>query len=405
MHPDMLSLLQQLINVQTVNFTILKPPYDNLDQIDLEFRKTVLKESPFSDFLKALPSHCHTHTLYYMQDFYRCSYALFQLPEKEYGEGVYAITGPYLEKEITPVQLSQIEAELKWPPALSNELLEYYNSIPVIHEANRFHAFLSCMVSQFFDNSQEFSIQHTDGFFNHISTQKEYTLDSTPLLSFRLIEERYQLEEELLKEIASGNFNKAQLLLQKFLQHRITPRYKDPLRDIKNLTIVLNTMYRKAVQNSHVHPIHIDELSRRFAIQIESCLSIKEIHDLIVTMTRKYCMLVQNYSLQGYSPLIRKVINYIDGNLSETFSLKHLSDMFSVNSSYLSTLFKKEMGLTVTDYINQQKIRYAVMLLNRTDSQIQNIASQVGINDVNYFIKLFKKINGMTPGEYRDSIK
>lgn len=45
------------------------------------------------------------------------------------------------------------------------------------------------------------------------------------------------------------------------------------------------------------------------------------------------------------------------------------------------------------------------MLLNKTDTQIQDIASQVGILDVNYFIKVFKKIIGMTPKEYRNSIK
>lgn len=45
------------------------------------------------------------------------------------------------------------------------------------------------------------------------------------------------------------------------------------------------------------------------------------------------------------------------------------------------------------------------MLLNKTDTQIQDIASQVGIHDVNYFIKVFKKIIGMTPKEYRNSIK
>ncbi|CUH92803.1 helix-turn-helix transcriptional regulator [Herbinix luporum] len=172
-----------------------------------------------------------------------------------------------------------------------------------------------------------------------------------------------------------------------------------------SLGIVLNTLCRKAVESSKVHPIHIDETSREFAIRIESISSLKDADKLQKTMIRKYCMLVTNYSLSGYSPLIQRIINYIDMNISEQISLRQLADMFSINSSYLSSLFKKEMGVTLTNFINQRKIRFAITLLNKTDTQVQNIASQVGIHDVNYFIKVFKKIIGMTPKEYRDSIK
>ena len=90
-------------------------------------------------------------------------------------------------------------------------------------------------------------------------------------------------------------------------------------------------------------------------------------------------------------------------NISEQISLRQLADMFSINSSYLSSLFKRN-GVTLTNFINQRKIRFAITLLNKTDTQVQNIASQVGIHDVNYFIKVFKN-NRMTPKEYRDSIK
>ena len=79
--------------------------------------------------------------------------------------------------------------------------------------------------------------------------------------------------------------------------------------------------------------------------------------------------------------------------------------MLNVNPNYLSTIFKKELEITLTEFINQQRIHIAVKLLNTTDLQIQDVAWNVGMNDVNYFTKLFKKAVGVTPSCYKKNIK
>ena len=85
-------------------------------------------------------------------------------------------------------------------------------------------------------------------------------------------------------------------------------------------------------------------------------------------------------------------------------SLKTQAQLLNVNSSYLSTLFKKETGTTLTEYVNRKRIEHALLLLNSTDMQIQMIAQYCGIHDVNYFTKTFKKVVGHTPKEYREMI-
>ena len=121
-------------------------------------------------------------------------------------------------------------------------------------------------------------------------------------------------------------------------------------------------------------------------------------------MVRKYCLLVKNHSMKGYSLLIRKVLTQIDYDITADLGLKTLAAQLSVNPSYLSTLFKKETGSTLTEYVNQKRIEHAVFLLNTSNMQIQMIAQYSGIADVNYFTKTFKKIIGITPKEYRDNI-
>ena len=115
-------------------------------------------------------------------------------------------------------------------------------------------------------------------------------------------------------------------------------------------------------------------------------------------------LLVKNHSMKGYSLLIRKALTHIDSDLTADLSLKSLAELLGVNSSYLSTLFKKETGSTLTEYVNRKRVEHAIFLLNSTNLQIQEIAAACGIPDVNYFTKIFKKQVGNTPKEYREKI-
>lgn len=402
---DMLSLFQQLIEGQKVNYTTLEPPYENVESFDLGLRKRIYQEYTFTPFLNFLNSLGNEPTLYHFTDTYECNYSFFQRNKEGHGSPSYVIIGPYLTEEITSNQFQKIQEKITLPIHIENEIREYYNAVPVFQEITRFHSMLVILASHILNNTPSFTVQYLQPFQEGTPEEIQYSTEATTVISSKMIEDRYKAEDEMLMYIAQGNEAKAQTSFYNFLQFHIAPRFKDPIRNIKNLTIILNTLCRKAVEASNVHPFHIDETSREFAIHIESINSLKDADRLQKIMIRKYCLLVTNHSLAGYSPQIQRVINHIDMNLSEPLSLRKLSDLFSINSSYLSTLFKKEMGMTITDFINSQKVRFSITLLNKTDLQIQNIASQVGIYDVNYFIKVFKKIIGMTPKEYRDSIK
>ena len=75
-----------------------------------------------------------------------------------------------------------------------------------------------------------------------------------------------------------------------------------------------------------------------------------------------------------------------------------------VTKSYLSTLFKKETDTNITDYIHSVRIRHALVLLNSTALPIHAIATSCGYSDINYFIKIFKRLNGNSPKQYRSQM-
>lgn len=172
---------------------------------------------------------------------------------------------------------------------------------------------------------------------------------------------------------------------------------------MKNYTIILNTLLRKAAEAVRSTLFILTAFSR-FAHQIEALTSEEDAFSLQKEMAHKYCLLVKNHSMKGYSLLIRKVLTRIDSDLTADLSLKSQAELLGVNSSYLSTLFKKETGSTLTEYVNRKRVEHAIFLLNSTNLQIQEIAAACGIPDVNYFTKIFKKQVGNTPKEYREKI-
>ena len=219
----------------------------------------------------------------------------------------------------------------------------------------------------------------------------------------KILAERYEVENRLIQAVAKGQTHRAEALLSgagRWLELR-TP---DRLRNVKNYLIIMNTLLRKAVESADVHPIYIDEISSRFAHKIEQLNSESGMNVLAREMVRKYCLLVTNHSMKDYSLLVRKVLTQIDMDLTADLSLKAQAAELGVNASYLSSLFKKETGKTLTEYVNGKRIEHDVFLLNSTRLQIQVIAQHCGISDVNYFTRLFKAHIGKTPKEYRDSI-
>lgn len=208
----------------------------------------------------------------------------------------------------------------------------------------------------------------------------------------------------MIQAVIHGHGHKAEALLGSNSTNYLEQRVSDPLRNAKNYAIVLNTLLRKAVEVATVHPYQIDKISSDFARKIEQLPSVEGMHKLMREMTRKYSLLVKNHSMKKYSSLIQNAVKLIETDLTADLGLKSVAQMLNVNPSYLSNQFKKATDMTLTDYVNQKRVEYALLLLNTTSLQIQTIAQYCGIPDVNYFTKIFKKIIGKTPSEYRKSI-
>ena len=101
------------------------------------------------------------------------------------------------------------------------------------------------------------------------------------------------------------------------------------------------------------------------------------------------------------SQLVLEVTRYIQHHLSEPISTEDIAKQLYLSRPHLSQKFKKETGLTLTDFILQQKTREAKRLLRYTDKTSASIGSYLGFSSPGHFSRVFQKYAGYTPKEYR----
>ncbi len=374
--------------------------------LDFGLRQLLVPDFEYPEFFKRLETICRPNTIYRVEDFSLCYYIFFRIPEEE---NLFAIIGPYTLTVITPDILLKTYGRFSYPPETLLQLEKYYQEVPLLRDESTLFTILYTLGTTLWKSEDNFSLQDisdiTIGKYELANAELHIQKPAEPFLSMKVLEKRYADENELIKAVASGQIHKADVFLNAFSSRQMEQRLTDSLRDKKNYTIVLNTLLRKAAESAAVHPLYIDRMSTKYAKKIELCVSPKAVDALSRDMIHNYCLLVQNHSMKGYSLLVQKVLTQIDSDLTADLSLNSQARLLNVNSSYLSTLFKKETGSTLTEYVNGKRIKHAVSLLNTTSMQIQAIAQYCGIPDVNYFTKTFKKYIGTTPKEYRDSIR
>lgn len=291
---------------------------------------------------------------------------------------------------------------------MHNQHLTFSPGIPILTDENTLFTIVNTFGELLWGNTENFSFQNIETpaapGLNPTTENRELELPKETLLNIQLMEEYYECENELLKLVSQGQWNATEIFLNRFFSlkknYSIFP-WEDTLEWKKGQCIMLNTLLRKAAESADVPPIHIEHLSSYLLERIVALSQSPDALELQKDIIRKYCHLVQSHSLKGYSPIIQKVMTQITTNLSSDLSLDAQAKLLNVNPSYLSALFKKETGMTLTEYVQRKRINHAVFLLNTSNLQIQVVAQHCGISDVNYFTKIFKRFVGKTPKDYR----
>ena len=376
-----------------------------LDQrIDMGLLQLLGDKRDYKEYFTPVLAQVKSNTIYKYTDSFGRRYILLSLPDIT-DPTVLAI-GPYIPKAPTREEILEKSERMGASPHLVAPLSNYFGSIPTLAETSHLFALLDSFAELIWHGAGNYTVAllGKEILDTPVINRTEISVSNPEKTAWnmQLMENRYSYENEIMQAVSNGQIHKTELILSKITSFSFEKRLTDPLRELKNYSIIMNTLLRKAAEQGGVHPIYLDSISSDFAIKIEQLSSIQSVENLMLEMFRSYCRLVKNHSTKKYSPLVQKIITFVDYDLTANLSLNSLAGMLNVNASYLSSRFKKETGETLTDYVNNKRITQAKRLLKTTNLQIQTVAQYCGILDLHYFSKLFKKYTGLTPKEYRE---
>ncbi len=356
-------------------------------------------------YLESLCKRLRAGELMKLNDSFGCRYLLLRVSDEEYPQAAFMTVGPYLERPNSEERTRELADNLGWQSERAHSLYEYRNTVPAVRDEEAFILLfrrLAAPVARCTDKQEYRLLSLVQLSEENLRQQSMPTRDQQyeQSMAASMIRQRYQAENTLLDAILTGDPERVGHVLQQMTRYQLPGRF-DSLRGSQNQAIILNTLCRKDLERAGVHPAYIDEISRQFSDGIEACVTMQETALLQRKMVQAYCDLVRTHSVKGYSPLIQQVMNDIFLHMDGEFSLHSLAERAGVSDSYLSARFKEETGDTLSKWIREKRIDRAKGLLLRDSLTIAQVAEQVGILDVSYFIRLFRKEIGMTPGEFR----
>ena len=158
------------------------------------------------------------------------------------------------------------------------------------------------------------------------------------------------------------------------------PKKPEAYRDL------LEKLKKTARSDSHVRDMEINAL----------------LSDLLVLLMEDSWNPERDRVQTGKRLQIMGVREYIDNHYASNITLDDLAERFFMNKTYLSELFKEQYGVALKDYLVSVRITEAKKLLRFTDKTTEEIAEAIGVNGAAYFSRMFKRVEGVSPREYRN---
>jgi YesN/AraC family two-component response regulator len=212
----------------------------------------------------------------------------------------------------------------------------------------------------------------------------------------------YTLEERLVKAVSAGDERSAVKVLKEInSQGSKAILSHDPLRSAKNSVICTCVFLSRASIQAGVSADVAFALSDAVICHIEEYRNREAVLKYEEDILLQFINLVHKNLKSKYSQTIQRAMNYIDLHLEEKILLKDIAEYVGIHPSYLSSRWNDEMAMSLTDYISTRKIQESAYFVQHKDYEIADIAMLYGFSGQSYYISVFKKVLGVTPGAYR----
>jgi two-component system response regulator YesN len=224
-----------------------------------------------------------------------------------------------------------------------------------------------------------------------------------------------QVEQQLINYVKTGDFKMARQTLDEIIERNFNRSTFMSVLIARCLMLnLVSTMIKTISELGDMEDSALIRNTRRIEKQIEkltSCKTIQEMHEEMTVFLEKVCEYTSNKRLQNIQQSrqraldtrIQHILDYIEQNYQDSnLNISMIGSHFDMKPAYLSKLFKDHTGEGLLDSINKTRIDRSKQLIVDSKKNISDVAGCVGFNDVNAFIRTFKKYEGITPGKYKE---
>lgn len=221
-------------------------------------------------------------------------------------------------------------------------------------------------------------------------------IEAEELMTFnRLHMEDVSFHTQVLEAVSSRDFTPMQEIEQAFMTY-MKEQFIRPSDVLDYVIFILNNIEGNELARGIKTGFHFQDI----VTMIHQCETIDKLDEIMKEVFQQIEAWLMASTSNRYRRDITNIIAYVEENYTQKITLKKVAEIFEINESYLSRMFKSETGKNLIYYVNEMKMRKARELLCNPKIIIKEAATAVGIDDQFYFNKLFKKFYGISPSEF-----
>ena len=214
----------------------------------------------------------------------------------------------------------------------------------------------------------------------------------------------YQHEQKKLGSIRAGNLKQLEECQNEVWPGEIGKLADNPLRQEKNLSIVVIAIACRAAIDGGVAPQKAFSMSDVFISNIERMTQVLPIQAAVVEYEREFARAFEQVKHDSeHNRYVERAKEYVAEHIDESIRVVQIGEALGINENYLAGLFHKYEGITLQHYIRKEKIHRAKELLLYSSYSCSEIAAILCFSTQSHFSSIFKREVGMTPAKYRES--
>lgn len=233
-------------------------------------------------------------------------------------------------------------------------------------------------------------------------SEKELTYRSFLNREYLFTHSPFEKEFEFYSSVKNGDVSGVEKLMTPLGGSGTGVLSDDPLRNLKYHFVVTIALVTRFCVEGGMEMETAYTLSDMYILKADKCLYENQLHALhreaVLEFTRQMNRLAHE---NVYSKPVIMIMDYIYDNLHSRISEQDIAEYVSLSTSYISRLFKKEVGVTISTYIAVKRVETAQNMLKYSEHSPADIANYLAFTSHSHFISVFKKYTGMTPNEFR----